>query len=120
MRPERLRPQPPRPEPPRIELTEPVPLVLGFADLVHALGTAELHGRAIAIDGFLSRPHVPQADPLLVDQPGLCPDCSLVPVAAITLPGFGASALFQATATDDGSPDDRTVRIVGRLDFGFR
>jgi hypothetical protein len=118
-----------RPEPVRIEVTESAPLVVGFDDLFDGLGTAELgysararelSGRAIAVDGFLSRPHVPQAAPLLVDQPGVCPDCSPVPVAAITLPGFGAAPLFQATATDGGLPDDRPVRIVGRLDFGFR
>ena len=48
---------------------------------------------------------------MLVDQPGFCPDCSPAPAAAITL--FGARGLPQA-----GEP--RPVRVVGRLDFGFR
>src|SRR5262249_835221 len=74
-----------RPEPVCIEMTESAPLVVGFADLFDALGTAELRysprahmlgGRVIAIDGFLARPHVPHSATLLVDQPGVCPDCS--------------------------------------------
>src|SRR5262245_57421082 len=110
-----------RPEPLRLEFAEAEPpLVVGFADLFDALGPVELRysdrarelsGRAVAIDGFLSQPHVPAAVPLLVDQPGVCPDCSPVPAAAITLPGFRAAELFQAT--NGGSPDDRPVRIVG-------
>ena len=118
-----------RPEPPDIEATESAPLVIGFSDLFDALGTTELRysdraralsGRAIAIDGFLSQPHVPLAAPMLVDQPGVCPDCSPVPAAAIALPGLRAAPRFQAVSTTGNSPDDRPVRIVGRLDFGFR
>jgi hypothetical protein len=124
-----MRPEPLRPDPPPREVAEPAPLVIGFGDLFDALGTAELRysdrarglsGRAVVIDGFLSRPHVPLAAPMLVDQPGVCPDCSPVPAAVIALPGFGAAPLFQAASIDDGSPGDRPVRIVGRLDFGFR
>jgi hypothetical protein len=48
---------------------------------------------------------------LLVDQPGLCPDCSPVPAAVITLPGASC-------APREG--DERPVRVVGRLDYGFR
>ena len=48
---------------------------------------------------------------LLVDQPGLCPDCSPAPAAVITL--SGAQLHLQ-----EGS--ERSVRVIGRLDYGFR
>jgi hypothetical protein len=48
---------------------------------------------------------------LLVDQPGLCPDCSPAPAAVITLAG----ASFMPR-----EGEDRPVRVVGRLDYGFR
>ena len=48
---------------------------------------------------------------LLVDQPGLCPDCSPSPAAVITL--YGASAFPQ-------EGEARPVRVIGRLDYGFR
>ena len=97
-----------------------VPLPLGFADLFDHLGTDEvrysaaakdLSGRAVAIEGFLSPAHGPRPALLLVDQPGLCPDCSPVPAAVITLPGASC-------APREG--DERSVRVVGRLDYGFR
>jgi hypothetical protein len=91
------------------------PLALGFADLFDHLGTdalrysaaaRELSGRDVAIAGFLSHPHGPRASLMLVDQPGLCPDCSPAPAAAIALiPPAG---------------EEREVRVVGRLDYGFR
>ena len=99
---------------------EAVPLLLGFADLFDHLGTDEvrysttakdLSGREVAIEGFLSPAHGPRAGMLLVDQPGLCPDCSPVPAAVITLPG--ASSWPQ-------EGEERPVRVVGRLDYGFR
>jgi hypothetical protein len=94
------------------------PLVLRFADLFDHLDTLELRysasakelsGRDVAIDGYLSRAHGPQARWSLVDQPGTCPDCS--PVPAIALPG--AQAPMRAG-------DDGPVRVHGRLDFGLR
>ena len=97
-----------------------VPLPLGFADLFDHLGTDELRysaaakdlsGRDVAIEGFLSPAHGPRPALLLVDQPGLCPDCSPVPAAVITLPGASC-------APREG--DERPVRVVGRLDYGFR
>ena len=96
------------------------PLALGFADLFDHLGTGELRystaakelsGHAVAIAGFLSHPHGPRASLMLVDQPGLCPDCSPAPAAAIALPG---AAGFPPAG------EERPVRVVGRLDFGFR
>jgi len=97
-----------------------VPLPLGFADLFDHLGTDEvrysaaakhLSGRDVTIEGFLSPAHGPRPALLLVDQPGLCPDCSPVPAAVITLPGASC-------APREG--DERPVRVVGRLDYGFR
>jgi len=97
-----------------------VPLPLGFADLFDHLGTDEvrysaaakhLSGRDVTIEGFLSPAHGPRPTLLLVDQPGLCPDCSPVPAAVITLPGASC-------APREG--DERPVRVVGRLDYGYR
>ena len=99
---------------------DPAPLVLGFADLFDQLGTDHLRysaaaqalsGRDIAIEGFLSHGHGPRPTMLLVDQPGVCPDCSPAPAAVIAL--VGASS-----APREGA--DRPVRVVGRLDYGFR
>ncbi len=96
------------------------PLALGFADLFDHLGTdalcysaaaRELSGRDVAIVGFLSHPHGPRGSLMLVDQPGLCPDCSPVPAAAIAL--LGAAAFPPAG-------EEQEVRVVGRLDYGFR
>ena len=97
-----------------------MPLPLGFADLFDHLGTDEvrysaaakdLSGRDVAIEGFLSPAHGPRPAMLLVDQPGLCPDCSPAPAAVITLPGASSSPR---------EGDERPVRVVGRLDYGFR
>jgi hypothetical protein len=71
----------------------------------------KLSGNEIAIEGFLSHGHGPRTTVLLVDQPGLCPDCSAVPAAAISLLG-SPSALQEGEV--------RPVRVVGRLDYGFR
>lgn len=47
---------------------------------------------------------------IAVDQPGACPDCSAVPVAALQLPGFEPPA---------GLDPDRPLRLRGRLSYGF-
>jgi hypothetical protein len=97
-----------------------MPLALGFADLFDHLGTDEvrysattkdLSGRDVAIEGFLSHAHGPRPSMLLVDQPGVCPDCAAVPPAVITL--CCASPILS-----EGS--EHPVRVVGRLDYGFR
>jgi hypothetical protein len=97
-----------------------MPLALGFSDLFDHLGTDDLRysdaaktlsGSEVAIEGFLSHSHGPRASTLLVDQPGLCPDCSPVPAPAISL--LGALPVPQEGET-------RPVRVVGRLDYGFR
>jgi hypothetical protein len=97
------------------------PLVVEFADLFDHLGTVDLrysasiavlNGRDVAIEGYLSHPHAPGHDLSLVDQPGLCPDCSPVPAAAICLPGA------RAPLTADGCAC--LVLVRGRLEFGLR
>src|SRR5262245_24693211 len=94
------------------------PLAVSFVDLFDHLGTLdirysdaarELSGRAVVIEGFLSRSHGPHSTVSLVDQPGLCPDCSPVPAAVIALPGV--------CALHEG---DGAVRVAGRLDYGLR
>jgi hypothetical protein len=98
--------------------TAPPPLALRFEDLFDDVGTFELRysaaarelsGREIVIDGYLAHAHGPHALLSLVDQQGLCPDCS--PVAAIAL--LDAKAPMRAG-------DDGPVRVHGRLDFGLR
>jgi hypothetical protein len=97
-----------------------VPLPLRFADLFDHLGTDDLRysaaaqalsGRDVAIEGYLSHAHGPRPAMLLVDQPGLCPDCSPAPAAVVTLRG---ALPFPREG------EDRPVRVVGRLDYGFR
>jgi hypothetical protein len=95
------------------------PLAVGFADLFDHLGTDRLgysatahalSGSAVSIEGFLSHMHGPRPAMLLVEEPGLCPDCSPAPAAVITLCGA------RAMPHDGAMP----VRVVGRLDYGFR
>ena len=95
-------------------------LTLGFADLFDRLGTDEvrystaaksLSGREVAIEGYLSHAHGPRASMLLVDQAGVCPDCAPVPPAVITIQGA-------ASIPSEGR--ERPVRVIGRLDYGFR
>ena len=64
----------------------------------------------MVIEGFLSRSHGPHSTVSLVDQPGLCPDCSPVPAAVIALPGMRAPM----------REGDGAVRVAGRLDYGLR
>ena len=99
---------------------ERAPLAISFADLFDRLGSDDLRysaaaqtlcGRDVAIEGFLAHAHGPRGTMLLVDQPGLCPDCSPSPAAVITL--CGAQPLPQ-------EGEARPVRVTGRLDYGFR
>ena len=94
------------------------PRRLGFADLFDHLGTDDLRYSAaaqtlswqmIALEGFLAHAHGPRTVLLLVDQPGLCPDCAPSPAAVITL--SGEQSFPQS--------EERQVRVVGRLDYGF-
>jgi hypothetical protein len=106
-----------RPEPSPATKTA-APLVLRFEDLFDHVGTPdlrygaaarELSGRDVVIEGYLSHAHGARLS--LVDQQGVCPDCSPVPAAAIALPGARAPM----RAGDEGP-----VRVRGRLDYGFR
>ena len=92
------------------------PLAVRFEDLFDHVGTLdvcygaavrELSGRDVVIEGYLVLSHGQLLS--LVDQQGVCPDCS--PVAAISLLG----ALAPMRAGEDGP-----VRVRGRLDYGFR
>ena len=64
---------------------------LKFSDLFEGLGysarCAELSGTEVEIAGFVAESHDGSVQ-MLVSQPGGCPDCSPVPVPAITLPAF--------------------------------
>lgn len=105
-----------------LETVDQVPLGVTFADLFDNIGTdqlgysaraGELAGRDVVIEGYLAHVHAhgpAAAATMLVDQPGLCPDCSPVPPAAITL-------LDASRMADVGAGP---VRVIGRLDFGFR
>jgi hypothetical protein len=92
---------------------------VAFADLFTALGTADmtygdgargLHGHHVIIEGFLSHAHGPDRTVSLVSEPGICADCSAVPVPVIALPDLRAVP----------READAVVRIAGRLDFGLR
>ena len=107
-----------RPEPVAATAERSGPLMLRFDDLFDHAGTLdlrysasarELSGREVVIEGYLSQSHGPQRRWSLVDQQGVCPDCS--PVPAIALPGARAPM----RAGDEGA-----VRVRGRLDYGLR
>ena len=82
---------------------------VGTFDVRYGAAARELSGRDVVIEGYLAHTHGPHRPLSLVDQQGVCPDCS--PVAAISLLG----AIAPMRAGDDGP-----VRVRGRLDFGFR
>lgn len=99
------------------------PAALGFADLFDNIGTDDLRyssraeqlsGRMIVIDGYLAHVHAHGPAPatlMLVDQPGLCPDCAPAPAAVISVMRPEPAAFVDAHGP---------VRVEGRLDFGFR
>jgi hypothetical protein len=96
------------------------PLPVSFTDLFDGIGTfdinfscaaQDLSGRQVVIAGFLTQPHGGQSGTLLVNEPGACPDCSPVPVPAITVSGL---------RVQPREGDDSVCRIRGRLDYGFR
>ena len=64
---------------------------LKFSDLFEGLGysarCAGLSGTRVEIAGFVAESHDGGVQ-MLVSEPGGCPDCSPVPVPAITLPAF--------------------------------
>ncbi len=109
-----------RPDAPGVPTVDAAaPLPLSFAELFDARGTTDcrysdaarqLSGRDIVIEGYLSHSHSANTPSSLADEPGLCPDCSAVPVAVIALPDL-------PLVPREG---EEPVRIAGRLDFGLR
>lgn len=91
---------------------------LKFSDLFEGIGTAELcysqeiccalSGQEVELAGWLSLAHPGAGRVMLVSEPGVCPDCSPIPVACLDLPGFNAPRGPSA------------VRLRGRLSYGFQ
>jgi hypothetical protein len=79
----------------------------GSDALAYSAHCAAWTGREVEIAGYLSQDHPGAGRAMLVEEPGVCPDCSAVPVACMALPGFVAPAGAHA------------VRVRGRLSFGF-
>jgi hypothetical protein len=83
---------------------------LKLSDLFEGLGYSArcqvLSGREVEIAGFVIDSHDGRSQ-LLVSDPGGCPDCSPVPVAAINLPEFRIA--------NPGGP----VTLRGMLSYGF-
>jgi hypothetical protein len=94
---------------------------LKFSDLFDGLSTDALRyserckalaGQEVELKGYLSRAHPETGLAMLVAEPGVCPDCSLVPVACLALPGFSAAAVATASGAS-------AVRLRGRLSYGL-
>lgn len=92
---------------------------LKFSDLFEGLGSTELRygarcealsGRQVEMRGYLSAVHDGSHDVLLVNEPGACPDCTPLPVAALLLPGFFVSPEMKT---------ETPVKLRGTLSFGF-
>ena len=91
-----------------------------FSDLFDGIETGEprhsercksLAGREVEIIGYLSRAHPESDRAMLVNQPGICPDCAPEPVAFLYLPGFSVNSMSSTGAT--------AVRLLGRLACGL-
>lgn len=82
---------------------------LGTERLRYSARCCALTGAWVQFEAHVSRTH-DGSGWLVVDQPGACPDCSAVPVAAMQLPGF-------ALPGDTASSAPVTLR--GRLSYGF-
>jgi hypothetical protein len=96
--------------------TEGVPLTMddlfdhrGSERLAYSARCGHLSGNWLQFETLVARNH-DDSRWMAVDQPGACPDCSAVPVAALQLPGFELPA--------DHDPE-RPVRLRGRLSYGF-
>jgi hypothetical protein len=91
---------------------------LKFSDLFEGIGTPELaysqdicralSGQDVELAGWLSLSHPGKGRVMLVSEPGVCPDCSPLPVACLDLPGFQPPR------------GPTAVRLRGRLSYGFR
>ena len=89
---------------------------LKFSDLFDGAGTQELRyserckalsGQEVELSGYLSQDHPESGRVMLVEAPGVCPDCSPAPVACLALPGFSVRSTAGA------------VRLRGRLSYGY-
>ena len=89
---------------------------LKFSDLFDGVGTDALRyserckalsGSDVELSGFLSQDHPESGRVMLVEQAGVCPDCSAAPVACLELPEFATKVMNSA------------VRLRGRLSFGY-
>ena len=89
---------------------------LKWSELFDGAGTDELRyserckalsGSDVELSGFLSQDHPESGRVMLVEEPGVCPDCSPAPVACLELPGFATQGA------------DSAVRLRGRLSFGY-
>jgi len=77
---------------------------LGYAPVCRTLS-----GGWLQLETLISRSH-DGGRWLAVDQAGACPDCSVVPVAVLDLPGFEPPSDLDV---------ERPLRLQGRLSFGF-
>ena len=83
---------------------------LNSGNLGYAARCASLSGKEVEIRGWLSPAHDGSGQVLLVNEPGACPDCSPLPVAALLLPGFALSGKLK---------NEAAVTLGGRVSFGF-
>jgi hypothetical protein len=84
---------------------------LGSGELKYAARCADLSGQWVELQAYVTRSHDDRCW-MAVDQPGACPDCAPVPVAALQLPGFELPSGV--------TPDTGTLqRLRGQLSYGF-
>lgn len=81
----------------------------GSERLAYSLRCGALNGGWLQLETLLARNH-DGSRWLAVDQPGACPDCAAVPVAALQLPGFEPPI---------GLDPQQPLRLRGRLSYGF-
>jgi hypothetical protein len=81
----------------------------GTERLAYAPRCGALSGGWLQLETLVTRNH-DGSRWLAVDQPGACPDCAAVPVAALELPGFAPRADLDL---------QRPLRLRGRLSYGF-
>lgn len=82
---------------------------LGTERLAYAPRCHALSGGWLQLDTLITRSH-DGSRWMAVDQPGVCPDCADLPVAAVDLPGFEPPAGMNPT---------QPLRLRGRLAYGF-
>ncbi len=84
---------------------------VGSGELRYASRCSELSGQWVELQAYVTRSHDDRCW-MAVDQPGACPDCAPVPVAALQLPGFAPPA--------GSTPEVATLqRLRGQPSYGF-